>query len=70
MVKILWEATVRVGQRLEAMEHHELLYLVKTAEGSVPSSCLELIPDRCINEYILLYTFTLLKMKHYEYKLL
>lgn len=42
------EATVQEGQVVEVMEHHEFLSLVRTVEGrigSVPTACLELIPD-------------------------
>lgn len=42
------EATVQEGQLVEVMEHHEFLSLVRTVEGrigSIPTSCLELIPD-------------------------
>lgn len=42
------EASIQEGQVVEVMEHHEFLSLVRTVEGrigSVPTACLELIPD-------------------------
>ncbi len=42
------EASIQEGQTVELMEHHEFLSLVRTVEGkigSVPTSCLEVIPD-------------------------
>jgi hypothetical protein len=42
------EASIQEGQVVEVMEHHEFLSLVRNVEGrigSVPTACLELIPD-------------------------
>lgn len=47
------EASIQEGQVVEVMEHHELLSLVRTVEGkigSVPTACLEVLPDAAIEK--------------------